>query len=177
MITSSRSRPQTSHMVPKSEFAASGLETPLACCTIQEPVALAVRKAGRGSVGDGWPIVAAVTHFHGETEPVLKMCWKTQHGTSKAISLPRCVLTYAETSGVKFFFLRDDRRRLMWTCPLEAFNRGRLGRDGERYVPLERLELVPYRGWDYATTTIYLVDEPAVDDTRTERQLDLFGGA
>ncbi|MBI4320281.1 MAG: hypothetical protein HY675_17465 [Chloroflexi bacterium] len=120
--------------------------------------ALAVHKPGRGT--DGWPVVAAITQFLDDPTPILRVTWRGQHGTDRAISLPVCVLDYAARRGVTAFYLRDDRQMKMWTCPLSTFSRGKLQADGERYVPLAWLTLVPWRDWLYADDVVRLGDTP-----------------
>ena len=125
-----------------------------------QPIALAVRKPGRGADPDGWCVVAKLTCFLHSDEPILAVAWQSQHGTSRAISLPEAVLAYAEAAGATDFFLQDRRRRLMWTTPLATFHRGKLQPDGERYVPLDWLELMPYREWHFAELVLRLAPPP-----------------
>ena len=132
-----------------------------------EPVALAVRKPGRGSADDGWCIVAKVTAFGRGGEPILATVWRSQRGTRAAISLPTTVLEYARQAGVKAFYLRDDRAMRMWTCPLERFGKGKLRPDGERYLPLAWLEPTEWRDWLYAERVVRL-------GTQEGRQLPLL---
>lgn len=130
------------------------------------PMALAVYKRER------WCIVAKLTTFTGDRQPILAVAWRRQRGTEKAISLPVAVIEYAKQRGVTRFFLRDDRRMSMLTCDLAAFERGSLRSDGERYVPLSWLQSVPWREWAFAKTTLRLAQpEPLAKPT----QLSLFG--
>lgn len=130
----------------------------------RQPVALAVFKRSR------WCVVAKVTRFDGEREPVLAVAWRAQQGTQEAISLPVAVIEYARQAGVTRFYLRDDRRMAMWTCDLATFERGRLQTDGERYAPLTWLQPVPWRQWEYAETIVRL-ERP---QTEAPAQLSLF---
>jgi len=132
------------------------------------PVALAVRKHGR------WCIVAKVTHFVGGDEPILAVAWRKQPGTRDAISLPVSVITYAQNTGVKRFFLRDDRRMEMFAGALSLFEKGRLGADAERYIPIAWLQPVRWRDWQFATQTIQLLDQPKKSGEEAE-QPTLFG--
>jgi hypothetical protein len=136
--------------------------------TAAGPVALAIYKPGRGSSGDGWVVVAKITHYYGSSEPILATAWRNQRGTVKAISLPQSVLDYAEAAGVRRFCLRDDRRMVVYGCTLATFRRGRLRADGERYLPLDWLRPEPWRDWAFAERVIRLAKaiRPA--------QLDLF---
>jgi hypothetical protein len=118
------------------------------------PVALAVQKRGR------WCIVAKVTHFIGDSEPILAVAWRGQQGTTAAVSLPISVIEFAERAGVVEFFLRNDRLLKMLACPLATFHRGRLAADGERYVPISWLRPVPWRDWAFAGQIIRLADSP-----------------
>lgn len=113
-------------------------------------VALAVSKHGR------WCVVAKVTHFYGDAEPILAVAWRKQQGTNAALSLPVVVLEYARRCGVSRFYLRDDRNMRMWTCDLATFDRGKLLPDGERYIPLAWLQEVTWRDWVYAKRVVNL---------------------
>jgi len=115
-----------------------------------EPVALAIRKHDR------WCVIGKITVFEGDTTPILAVAWRSQAGTKAAISLPQEVLDYARRQGVRWFYLRNDRQRRMWSCPLATFWRGRLGADGERYVPLAWLTPVPWCEWAYAERVVRL---------------------
>lgn len=140
--------------------------------TPKQAVALAVNKPGRGSSGDGWVVVAKITHFLGSSEPILATVWRSQQGTREAISLPAAIIEFAKQAGVTRFCLRDDRRRLAWTCPLDLFNRGKLQADGERYIPLNWLTPCPWRDWEFAKTVVRI---PEVDrqEAANLRQLSL----
>ena len=131
------------------------------------PVALAVRKHGR------WCVVAKVTHFIGDSEPILAVAWRNQPGTLSAISLPVSVITHAQNTGVRRFFLRDDRRMAMFTGPLSLFEKGRLGADSERYIPIKWLQPVRWRDWVFAGQIIRLVDSP--QKSGEPGQLNLWG--
>ncbi len=126
------------------------------------PVALAVRKPGRGTAGDGWCVVAKIVPLAGR--PTLAVAWRNQKGTEKAISLPTAVLDYAACAGCNTFILRDDRRRLAWTCELATFGRGSLRSDGERYVPLTWLTAAPWQAWPFASEVVRLAEpQPAAE--------------
>ena len=129
------------------------------------PTALAVSKRGRLC------IVAKLTHFVGDHEPILAVAWRSQQGTKAAISMPVAVLEYARQRGVTRFYLRDDRHMTMLTCDLATFERGQLRPDNERYVPLSQLEPVPWRQWAYAETIVEL----AAPEPVAAQQLTLFG--
>lgn len=116
----------------------------------QVPVALQIKKRGR------WCTVAKVTRFVGGHSFILAVAWRSQIGTREAISLPSVVLDYAQRLGVRWFYLRDDRKRKMLACPLATFWRGRLHPDGEFYVPLTWLEEVPLVDWIYAERVVRL---------------------
>jgi hypothetical protein len=116
------------------------------------PVALAVHKGGR------WRIVAKVTCFVGDSEPILAVAWRNQPGTRDAISLPVSVITHAQNTGAKRFFLRDDRRMAMFTGPLSLFEKGRLGADSERYIPIKWLQPAPWRDWAFAKQIVCLTN-------------------
>lgn len=113
-------------------------------------LALAVSKRGR------WCVVAKVTHFYGDAEPILAVAWRRQQGTTTAISVPVVVLEYAKQRGVSRFYLRDDRTMQMWMCDLATFDRGKLLADGERYIPLAWLQQVTWRDWVYAKRVVNL---------------------
>jgi hypothetical protein len=115
-----------------------------------EPVALQVYKHGR------WRTVAKITYFLGGNAPILAVAWRHQGGTAQAISLPTVVLEHARQVGIRWFYLRHDRQHKMWSCPLATFWRGRLGADGERYIPLNWLTPVPWCDWVYAETVLRL---------------------
>jgi hypothetical protein len=115
-----------------------------------EPVALQVFKRGR------WRTVAKITYFLGGNAPILAVAWRHQGGTAQAISLPTVVLDYAWRLGARWFYLRDDRRRRMWFCPLKTFWRGKLHPDGELYVPIVWLAPVTWCDWVYAETVLRL---------------------
>ena len=128
------------------------------------PVALAVSKRGR------WCVVAKLTHFTGEREPILAVAWRSQQGTKAAISMSVAAIEYARQHGATRFYLRDDRTMRMWTCDLTAFERGKLQPDGERYIPLSWLQPVPWRPWAYAQTVVEL----AAPEPVAAEQLALF---
>ena len=132
----------------------------------RQPVALAVFKRSR------WCIVAKVTFFDGDREPILAVAWRGQQGTREAISLPEAAIEYARQAGVTRFYLRDDRRMAMLTCDLVTFERGKLQADGERYLPLTWLKPVPWRPWTFAETTVQLQGHPRPEPAG--RQLTLF---
>ncbi len=155
---------QRGRAINRSSTAAHPHFTPLL------PVALAVKKPGRGSARDGSVIVAKVTAFEGETEPILAVAWRSQRGTTAAISVPVVVVDFARRAGVERFYLRDDRRRLAWTCSLDLFNRGRLQADGERYLPLSWLKPVPWREWAYAERVVRL-ENPMAEPTAEQLHL------
>jgi hypothetical protein len=127
------------------------------------PVALAVRKHGR------WCVVAKVTAFTGDSRLILAVAWRSQRGTTAAVSLPISVIEFAERAGVVDFFLRDDKTMRMYTCPLATFNRGRLAADSERYVPLAWLRAVPWRDWRFATQVVHIAGLPGVGSEKTEQ--------
>ena len=129
------------------------------------PVALTMQKHGRVCV------VAKLTYFIGEREPILAVAWRGQRGTKAAISMPAVALEYARRHGVTRFYLRDDRTMRMWTCDLTAFERGKLQPDGERYIPLSWLQPVSWRAWAYAKTIVRL----AAPEPVAAEQLALFG--
>ena len=116
----------------------------------QVPVALQIKKRGR------WCTVAKVTRFVDGCAPILAVAWRSQIGTREAISLPSVVLDYAWRLGVRFFYLRNDRQRQMWCCPLKTFWRGKLHPDGELYVPIVWLAPVPWCDWAYAERVVRL---------------------
>jgi hypothetical protein len=91
-------------------------------------------------------------------ELVLAVVWRNQRGTQRVVSLPQVVLDYARRLGVRRFCLRDDRYRRMGVCSLDTFDRGRLGADGERYVPLTWLTPCQWREWPFAKTVVRLGD-------------------
>jgi hypothetical protein len=115
-----------------------------------EPTALQVWKRGR------WVTVAKITRFVDGYAPILAVAWRSQIGTREAISLPSVVLDYAQRQGVRWFYLRNDRQRKMWSCPLGTFSRGRLHADDERYIPLSWLTPVPWCDWVYAQRVVRL---------------------
>ena len=129
-----------------------------------EPIAYKVRKPGRGN---GWPVVAKLTYFIGDDEPILAVVWRNQKGTRTAISMPRKVLLDAKNRCARWFYLRDDNRMLMWRISINEFLSGRLHADGEHYVLLSQMQPVPWRDWAYAETEVYVDEQPA------ERQLVL----
>jgi len=116
------------------------------------PVALAVYKNSR------WRIVAKITHFAGDSGLILAVAWRNQRGTEAAISLPVAVIEYAKRVGVMNFFLRDDRKMAMFTGPLGIFEKGRLGADSERYIPISWLRAVSWRDWAFAGQIIRLTN-------------------
>jgi len=116
------------------------------------PVALAVHKGGRRR------IVAKVTCFVGDSEPILAVAWRGQRGTTAAISLPTSVIEYAKRVGATNFFLRDDRQMTMFTGPLGIFEKGRLGADSERYIPIKWLQPAPWRDWAFAKQIVCLTN-------------------
>ena len=124
--------------------------------SLTQPVALAVKKPGRGTSGDGWVVVGAITWFTNGEGPILRTTWRSQRGTTAAISMPTVVLDYARRARVKRFYLRDDRRHQAWACSLDLFDRGRLQVDGERYIPLSWLSPCQWREWPYAERVIKL---------------------
>jgi len=127
------------------------------------PVALAVRKHGR------WCIVAKITRFIGDSAPILAVAWRNQRGTEAAISLPVAAIEYAKRVGVTNFFLRDDRQMTMFTGPLGIFEKGRLGADSERYIPITWLQPVHWRDWQFATQVIHIVDLPKMGNEKIEQ--------
>jgi len=127
------------------------------------PVALAVQKRGR------WCIVAKITHFIGDSAPILAVAWRNQPGTRDAISLPVSVIKYAKNTGVKSFFLRDDRQMAMFAGPLGIFEKGRLGADAERYIPIAWLQPVRWQNWQFATQVVHVADLPEMGDEKTEQ--------
>jgi hypothetical protein len=116
------------------------------------PVALAIQKRNRTC------IVAKITCFVGDSEPILAVAWRNQPGTRDAISLPTSAIEYAERVGAMNFFLRNDKTMEMHTCSLATFHRGRLAADGERYIPLAWLRSVPWRDWAFAKQIICLTN-------------------
>ena len=127
------------------------------------PVALAVHKGGR------WRIVAKVTCFVGDSEPILAVAWRNQPGTRDAISLPTSAIEYAERVGAMNFFLRNDKTMEMYACPLATFHRGRLAADGERYIPLAWLRSAPWQDWKFATQVVHITGLPEMGDEKTEQ--------
>jgi len=127
------------------------------------PVALAVHKDGR------WRIVAKITTLAGGHEPILAVAWRNQPGTRDAISLPTSAIEYAERVGVTNFFLRNDKTITMHTCSLATFHRGRLGADGERYVPISWLRSVPWRDWRFATQVVRITGLPEMSGEKIEQ--------
>jgi len=127
------------------------------------PVALAIQKRNRTC------IVAKITCFVGDSEPILAVAWRNQPGTMDAISLPVAVIEYAERVGVANFFLRNDRTMTMRTCSLATFRRGRLGADNERYVPLAWLRAVLWRDWRFATQVVHIADLPEMGSEKIEQ--------
>jgi hypothetical protein len=117
------------------------------------PIALRVRKPGRGSAGDGWVTVAKLTSFVGDTQPILAIAWKEQRGTSRKVSVPAIVLDFAERAGARFLYLADFQRALMARMPVSQVRRGLLQADGEFYVDIADLESVAFRKWLYAAET------------------------
>ncbi|PWH15392.1 MAG: hypothetical protein DDG58_11145 [Ardenticatenia bacterium] len=115
-----------------------------------ELLALQVHKRAR------WCTIAKVVPLDGEL--VLAVVWRNQRGTQRVVSLPQVVLDYARRLGVRRFCLRDDRYRRMGVCSLDTFDRGRLGADGERYVPLTWLTPCQWREWPFAKTVVRLGD-------------------
>ena len=130
------------------------------------PVALAVQKRGRRC------IVAKLTHFVGDREPILAVAWRSQQGTKAAISLPLPVLEYARQHGASRFYLRDDKRMTMLTCDLATFDRGQLRSDGERYIPLSWLQPVAWRAWAFTEKVVELTVPQPVATRPT--QMNLF---
>jgi len=110
------------------------------------PVALQVWKRGR------WATVAKIVPLEGEI--VLGVAIRNQIGTDRAISLPLCVVAYAEELGCRWFYRRDDRSNTMGRISLAKMKRhGWQGRDGELYIFLTDLEPVAWRPWAYAMDT------------------------
>lgn len=136
------------------------------------PFVYRVHKPGRGQ--DGRPIVGKLTHFIGDTQPILAITWRNQRGTKDAISEPRIVLLDAQQRGARDAYLRDDNRMLMWRIPIADFLRGGLKPDGEHYVPIRDMEPCQWREWEYGEREVYLEPRPAESEPRT-RQLALFG--
>jgi hypothetical protein len=114
------------------------------------PIALAVHKRGRRCV------VAKLVTVDGL--PVLATAWRSQTGTEQAVSVPQAAISLARWAGARWYYLRDDRRMSMHRISLDVLERGRLGSDGERYVPLSWFEPVAWREWAYAETVIDLDD-------------------
>ena len=133
--------------------------------TLSNPIALATQKHGRQCV------VAKLTHFTGDREPILAVAWRSQQGTKAAISMPVVVIEYAKRRGAGRFYLRDDRHMTMLTCDLATFDKGKLQLDGERYIPLSWLRPVPWRSWAYAEAVVEL----AAPEPVAAEQLALFG--
>jgi len=127
------------------------------------PVALAVQKRGRRC------IVAKITRFIGDSAPILAVAWRGQRGTEAAISLPVAVIEYAKRVGVTNFFLRDDRQMAMFTVPLGIFEKGRLGADSERYIPISWLRPVRWRNWQFATQVVHIADLPEMGSEKIEQ--------
>lgn len=126
------------------------------------PTALAVRKRGR------WCTVAKLVWF--DAELALVTCWRSQVGTSNAISLPSSVLVFAQQAGARRYVLRDDRHHRAWCCPLTLFKSGRLGRDGEWYIPITWLTPTPWPDWAFTKRVLRLSNS---QDHHSE-QLQLF---
>ena len=152
-----------------------------------QPVALAVQKFGRGSDPDGWVVVGKLVRLDGE--PVLGIAHRHQHGVNTTISIPLCVLTYAEQHGARWLYLRRDATGEMFRLPLADVRRvGWLGpgAGAEVYVRITDMLSVPWRRWEYAEAVIRLGDEPtpppcprrgpAAPTTPPARQLGLWGG-
>ena len=138
--------------------------------TCRQPEALAIRKRGR------WCVVAKLTYFDGGREPILAVVWRGQRGTKTAISMPVVAIEYARRAGATRFYLRDDRAMTMLTCDLSTFDRGRLQSDGERYIPLNWLEPVPWRAWAFAETTVQLQAHLRPEPAGPQPQLPGLGG-
>jgi hypothetical protein len=82
--------------------------------------------------------------------------------------MPVAVLAFARQAGCRRFVLRDDRRQVAYTAPLDVFDRGRLVGQ-ERYIPLSWLQPTAWRDWPYATEIVDLDLTP-----RPEVTLPLF---
>lgn len=124
------------------------------------PIALTWRKPGRGR--HGRCVGAKITFFVGSRTPILATAWRSQSGTSEWISVPQAAIRFAEQAGATEYYLRDDRRMLMWRIPLQELKRtGVLKRDGERYFMIRHMEPVPWREWLYAVDEL---DMSAIGD-------------
>jgi hypothetical protein len=145
----------------------SALECKSCAAKSQEPVALAVFKRGR------WCIIAKLTFFSGDAEPILAIGIRGQRGTSEMFSLPLSAINFAVRCGVRWVYHRYDRfpfqmRRVL----LQTFKQnGYLQKDGEIYFPLAGMEVVPWQQWQYATRVIEL---PTEEDESVAKQLSMF---
>jgi hypothetical protein len=152
----------------EAELEAMAMTTVTCSTDFSLPVALAVHKRGRRCV------VAKLVTVDGL--PVLATAWRSQPGTEQAVSVPQAAIALARRAGARWYYLRDDRRMTMHRISLDVLERGRLGSDGERYVPLSWFEPVAWRDWAYAET---IVDLDALGDYTARRgeglQLPLFG--
>jgi hypothetical protein len=142
------------------------------CCTKSqyEPVALCLFKRGRDCV------IAKLTTFIGNDEPILAIAVKNQVGTSEMISLPLVIIDYAQQQGVMWLYWRRDRFPMeMRRVELQTLKgSGYLQRDGEIYFPLEKMEIVPWCQWEYAQRVVRLdYKAEAEPDMSVPKQLSL----
>lgn len=116
-----------------------------------EPVALSIYKRGRDC------IIAKLTTFLKDIEPILAIAVKNQIGTSEMVSLPVVVIEYAQQRGATWLYWRRDHAMEMRRVDLQTLRRrGYLQRDGEIYFPLSAMEPVPWRQWEFAKRVIKL---------------------
>jgi len=121
-------------------------------------VALQVWKRGR------WCTVAKIVLLDGQM--VLAVAVRHQQGTTSTVSIPLLALDHAEARGCRWFVWRHDRRYEMRRIRLDTLRaEGWLQADGEVYIPLERMERVPWAKWPYAEREIRLapVVEPGAE--------------
>lgn len=140
-----------------------------------QPVALRIRKPGRGSAGDGWVVAAKVTFFASDRTPVLAVAWRNQRGCESWVSVHRLVLDYAKGGGCQNLYIRDDKRQLMARLPLALVRQGRLRSDGEYYVSLADFESIPWREWHWAGQVVDLAEPPPIPAQPEPKQPGLPG--
>jgi hypothetical protein len=140
----------------------------------RQPVGFRIRKDGRGSAGDGYVTACKLTYLEGQ--PILGIAWRNQRGTAAYVSVPAAIVDLCQEAGVRWLYLRHDRRMLMWRYPLHQVRHGWLKSDGELYVRIADLESCLWRHWAFAA---HLVEVPAFSESTstTAKQFALPGFA
>lgn len=120
---------------------------PLAVSHISPGFAIVRTKHGRRCV------LAKVVRARPSGEIVVAMPTKSRRFSTP--SLPLEALELARKSGATAWVVRFDADRRCYRIPLDAAEAvGRVGDDGELYVPMARFEPWPWLDWDYVESAV-----------------------